>query len=69
MRPLILILLFVFILSRIMILLLLYRLKQKVRPENFKRGDLVVKLNSELLETKEKLWALEGKADYCNIFL
>ena len=62
------ILLFVFILSRMMLLLLYYRLAQKVHPENFKRDELVVKLNRELLETKEKLRALEGKVDYGNIF-
>ena len=68
MRPLILILLFVFIFSRIMLLLLHYRLAQKVHNENYKRDELVVKLNKELLETKEKLRALEGKVDYGNIF-
>ena len=61
MRPVIVILLFVFILSRIMLLLLHYRLAQKVYSENFKRDELVVKLNNELLKTKEKLTASEGK--------
>ena len=66
MRSLIGILLFVFILSRIMLLLFLYRVAHIVHPENLNRDihELVVKQNSELLKIKEKFRAFEGKVDY-----